>query len=81
MLLALFSKRTNAIGVIAGMIMGAITIFVWKFGVRPMGGAFNIYELLPAFLVNLVVAIIVSKITPEPSKDIQNTFDEVMTNI
>lgn len=81
MLLALFSKRTNAIGVIVGMIMGAITIFVWKFGVRPMGGAFNIYELLPAFLVNLVVAIIVSKITPEPSKDIQNTFDEVMTNI
>lgn len=81
MLLALFDKRMNKQGISAGMIAGAVMIFIWKFGVRPLGGAWNIYELLPAFLVNLIVAIIVSKVTPEPSSEIQNTFDEVMTNI
>ena len=63
------------------MIAGAVVIFVWKFMVRPLGGVWNIYELLPAFLVNLIVAIIVSKVTAPPEKEIQDTFDEVMTNI
>ncbi|MBQ7743912.1 MAG: sodium/proline symporter [Lachnospiraceae bacterium] len=81
MLLALFDKRMNKQGIGAGMVAGAIVIFVWKFMVRPLGGAWNIYELLPAFLVNLIVAIIVSKVTPEPEKEIQDTFDQVMTNI
>ena len=81
MLLALFDKKMNSQGIAAGMVVGAIMIFVWKFMVRPLGGAWNIYELLPAFLINLIVAIIVSKVTPEPSKEIQDTFDEVMTNI
>ena len=78
MLLALFSKRTNFSGAIAGMIAGAVMIFVWKFGVRPMGGSFIIYELLPAFLVNLIVTFVVSRVTPAPSEEIQKTFDEVM---
>ena len=81
MLLALFDKRMNKQGIGAGMVAGAIVIFVWKFMVRPMGGAWNIYELLPAFLVNLVIAIIVSKITAPPEKEIEDIFDEVMTNI
>ncbi len=80
-LLALFDKKMNKQGIGAGMIAGAIVIFVWKFAIRPLGDAFNIYELLPAFLVNLVIAVIVSKITPKPSTEIQSTFDEVMTNI
>ena len=81
MLLALFSKRTNSTGVLVGMICGALTIFVWKFGVRPLGGAWNIYELLPAFLVNFIVTTIVSSVTPAPSEEVQKTFDEVMHNI
>ena len=81
MLLALFDKNMNKQGIGAGMVVGAITIFIWKFMVRPLGGAWNIYELLPAFLVNLVIAIIVSKVTTPPEKEIQDTFDEVMTNI
>ena len=63
------------------MIAGAITIFVWKFMIRPLGGVWNIYELLPAFLVNFVIAIIISKITMPPDKEIQDIFDEVMTGI
>ena len=79
MLLALFDKKMNKQGISAGMIAGAIAIFVWKFTIRPLGGAWNIYELLPAFLINFIIAVIVSKITPEPDVEIQKTFDEVMS--
>ena len=81
MLLALFDKNMNKQGIGAGMVAGAIMIFVWKFMVRPLGGVWNIYELLPAFLINLIVSIIVSKVTPAPEKSVQDTYDEVMKNI
>ena len=51
MLFALFWKRSNLNGALAGMICGGVMVFVWKYGVRPLGGAWNIYELLPAFLI------------------------------
>ena len=63
MLLALFWKKSNKHGALAGMVTGGVMVFVWKYLVRPMGGAFDIYELLPAFLVALAVNIIVSIVT------------------
>ncbi len=76
-LLGLFWKRANKNGAIAGMIAGGVMIFVWKFLVRPMGGALNIYELLPAFLIAIVVNVIVSLATAAPSKEITDTFERV----
>ena len=59
------------------MISGGAMVFIWKYLVRPLGGAWNIYELLPAFLVALAVIIIVSLLTPAPSKEIQDEFEAV----
>ena len=42
----------------------AATIFIWKFLVKPMGGVFGIYELLPGFLVGLILTVVVSLATP-----------------
>ena len=81
MLLALFSKRTNSKGVIAGMIAGGLMIFIWKFGVRHMGGIYDIYELLPAFIINMLVTVIVSRLTTPPSMKIQKIFEEVTKDI
>ena len=77
MLFALFWKRSNKYGVMAGMIAGAIMIFVWKFVVRPFGGAWDIYELLPAFIVASIFIIVVSLITPAPDKGIVEEFESV----
>ena len=79
MLLALFWKRSNKYGAIAGMATGGIMVFVWKFLIAPLGGVFGIYELLPAFLVTLVVNVVVSLLTPAPSKEALAIFDEVHT--
>lgn len=74
-LCALFWKRSNKWGALAGMIGGGVTVFVWKYIVRPLGGAWNIYELLPAFIVSLVLIIVVSLITAAPDKSIQEEFE------
>ena len=76
-LLALFWKRSNLWGALAGMMSGGAMIFIWKFLVRPMGGALDIYELLPAFLIALIVNVIVSLLTPAPSKEIEQEFESV----
>lgn len=76
-LTALFWRRTNRQGAIAGMVCGGVMVFVWKFLVRPMGGAWNIYELLPAFIVALAAIIIVSLLTQAPAEEITEVFDDV----
>lgn len=76
-LMALFWKRSNMQGALAGMVSGGIMVFVWKFLVRPMGGVLGIYELLPAFLAGLAVNVAVSLLTAEPSGEIQEEFDRV----
>jgi sodium/proline symporter len=77
MLFALFWKRMNFSGALAGMVSGGIMVFVWKFLVRPMGGAWNIYELLPAFIVSCIAIVAVSLATAAPSKEMQDEFDSI----
>ena len=75
MLLSLFWRRSNKNGAIAGMAVGAVMIFVWKYAVRPMGGAWDIYELLPAFLVALAVNVIVS-LASKPDPAVEQEYDD-----
>ena len=76
-LFSLFWKRCNKYGAIAGMLSGAIMIFVWKFGVRPLGGAWDLYELLPAFIVGCIMIVVVSLLTKEPEAEIVKEFESV----
>ena len=77
MLMALFWKRSNKWGALAGMVTGGVMVFVWKFLVAPMGGAWAIYELLPAFLCALVAIVVVSLLTPAPERQVVEVFEEV----
>ena len=77
MLLALFWRRSNRYGAIAGMLSGGGMIFIWKFLLKPLGGIWGIYELLPAFIVALIVNIAVSVLTAPPEKEITSVFDEI----
>ncbi|NLN07533.1 MAG: sodium/proline symporter [Firmicutes bacterium] len=73
-LFSLFWKRVTRAAAIAGMIAGGGMVFVWKLLVRPLGGVFDIYELLPAFLLSCLVIVIVSYLSPEEAKEIQDEF-------
>ena len=76
-LCSLFWKRANLPGAIAGMASGGAMVFIWKYLLAPLGGAFAIYELLPAFVVGAVVLVVVSLLTKAPSKEIIDEFDKM----
>ena len=77
MLFSLFWKRINRAGAIAGMVVGGCMVFVWNLLVRPLGGIWDIYELLPAFILSSISIVIVSLVTAPPSKEMQKEFEDV----
>ncbi len=81
MLISLFWKRINRAGAIAGMLSGGVMVFVWKLAIRPLGGLWDIYELLPAFIISCVFIVIISLLTPPPSTEIQEEFERVVKKI
>lgn len=81
MLMSLFWKRINRWGAIAGMIGGGVMVFVWNLAIRPLGGIWDVYELLPAFIFSCICIVVVALFTPAPSKEIQQEFEEVKKGI
>ena len=76
MLFSLFWKRTTYQGAIAGMVSGAFMVFFWKLQLAPMGGAWAIYELLPAFIISSIMILVVSLCTKKPSAEIEEEFEK-----
>lgn len=74
-LCSLFWKRANKWGALTSMLSGATTVFVWKYLVRPLGGIWNLYELLPAFFVSLLFMIVVSLLTQAPDSEQLREFE------
>ena len=75
-LFSLFWKRTNLAGAVAGMVGGAAMVFIWKLLLKPMGGVWGLYELLPAFLFSCALIVAVSLATKKPSEEIEAEFEE-----
>ncbi len=71
-ILALYWKKTTAPGAVAGLLTGGATVVAWH---NLHGGIFDVYEILPAFIICLVVTIIVSLAT-KPDEEVLKTFDE-----
>lgn len=78
-LLALFWKRSNKYGAIAGMIAGGAMVFIWKYVIAGLAEVLSVYELLPAFITGLAVNVIVSLVTPKPEQEILDEFDAAKT--
>lgn len=74
-LFSLFWKRMTRNGALAGMISGGLTVIFWK---NLSGGIFELYEIVPGFLIASLLIIIVSLLGKEPSQEIQDEFDSVL---
>lgn len=77
-LLSLFWRRITRNGALAGIIIGAVTVIVW--GDFLSGGIFDLYEILPGFLLNLIVTVIVS-LFGEPHESVEAEFDETVARV
>lgn len=87
-LFSLFWKRMTASAAMAGMLTGAITVFAWKSVVANVllwAGAgetisqndwYNIYEMIPGFILAGLAILVVSLLSAAPSQAIQDTFEQ-----
>ncbi|BBG01336.1 MULTISPECIES: sodium/proline symporter PutP [Pseudonocardia] len=76
-LLCLFWRKLTNWGALAGMVGGAVTVFVWDTYGPPIAGV-ELYEIVPGFLVNLLLAVVVSTLTYTPNAEIEREFDEAV---
>ncbi|MGM0587582.1 MAG: sodium/proline symporter PutP [Bacteroidota bacterium] len=74
-ILSLFWRRMTKNGALAGIITGAATVIIWK---QLTGGMFDIYEILPGFILGMLAIIVVSLLEDEPSATIQEEFDAIV---
>lgn len=72
MILSLFWRNMNRAGAIAGILTGACTVVIWK---QLSGGVFDIYEMLPGFIISLVSIVLVSKFTRPPDAKVLEMYD------
>ncbi|WP_070120944.1 sodium/proline symporter PutP [Bacillus marinisedimentorum] len=72
-ILSLFWKGMTRNGALAGIIVGALTVVIWK----PLeGGIFDLYEIVPGFVLGWIAIMIFSKVGPQPSNEILEEFDK-----
>lgn len=81
-LISLYWKRMTKWGALAGMVGGTVTVILWeKISWFTQDEAvikwFNdVYEIIPGFIVGVIVIYVVSLLTAPPSKEIEQEFDE-----
>ncbi len=71
-ILSLFWRRFTYKGALAGVISGALVDVLWLIFLSSSTG---IYELIPGFIVSMVVAIVVTLLDKKPSEEITSIFD------
>ncbi|WP_158773602.1 sodium/proline symporter PutP [Cobetia sp. L2A1] len=75
-LLSLFWRGMTRNGAIAGLLVGALTVAIWK----PLSGGpleiFDMFEVVPGFLFALMAVIIVSRMSTQPTASA--CFDRLM---
>ncbi|MBQ0084417.1 MAG: sodium/proline symporter [Clostridiales bacterium] len=77
MLFSLFWKKTTHAGAVSGMVAGGAMVFIWKLLIKPLGGIFGVYELLPAFIISSIFIVAVSLLTKNKDEQIEADFDAV----
>tara|TARA_R110001606_G_scaffold160670_2_gene304633 strand:- start:3344 stop:4840 length:1497 start_codon:yes stop_codon:yes gene_type:complete len=72
-LLSLFWRNMNRNGALAGIVIGGVTVVVWK---QLTGGIFDLYEIVPGFLFSTIAIFAVSLATGAPEESVTESFDE-----
>ena len=72
-LLSLYWKRMTLKGAYAGVIVGGLTVLIWK-----QFAWFDLYELVPGFFFSMAAIILVSLMDKKPSETILETFEKAM---
>ncbi len=83
--LGIFDKRTNREGAISGMLAGTLFVAGYIVGARFYGMPLWFFNVSPegigavGMVMNMVVTLGVSRLTPPPPKDVQDLVDQLRT--
>ncbi|EQM75885.1 sodium/proline symporter PutP [Stutzerimonas stutzeri] len=69
-LISLVWKRMTRNGALAGMLVGAVTVVVWKEFI-----GLGLYEIIPGFILASLAIYVVSLMSKEPAASIQQRFE------
>lgn len=72
-LLSLYWSRMTLKGAYAGVIVGGLTVLIWK-----QFEWFGLYELVPGFFFSVIAIVVVSLLDKEPSETIKETFKKAL---
>ncbi|GAB3489371.1 sodium/proline symporter PutP [Marinomonas epiphytica] len=72
-ILSLFWRNMNRNGALAGIIVGGVTIVIWK---QLSGGWFDLYEIVPGFILSTIAIVVVSLVSGEPDEEVKQSFDD-----
>lgn len=76
-LMGLYSRRSSWIPILAGMAAGTATLLIWKyFGLNNF-----LYEIVPGFVVNLLVTSVLIYVFPQKDAKILAEFDDMVAKI
>jgi sodium/proline symporter len=71
-ILSLFWSRMTSSGALAGILVGSVTVIIWK-----QFAWFQLYEIVPGFIFALLAIIVVSQLSTIPSASVNNVFNSV----
>jgi len=71
-IMSLFWRRMTRNGALAGIIVGALTVIVWKNTMADWG----IYEILPGFVLSMISIVVVSLFGRQPDQETLDRFDQ-----
>ena len=74
LILSLYWRRMNRYGALAGIIVGGLTVVIWK---QLSGGLFDLYEIVPGFIFSLLSIVVISVLTRVPEEAVLQDFDQV----
>lgn len=77
-LLSLYWRKLTATGALAGMLTGAATVFIWG-NIDALSS--NMYEIVPGFVLNLLVTVVVSNMTYKRNETIEEEFSAMEKEI
>lgn len=75
---SLFWKRMTRQGALAGIVVGGLTVVLWK---QQSGGIFELYEIIPGILLASLSIILASLCSAHPGQAILKQFDLAVAGI
>ncbi|MDR9828239.1 sodium/proline symporter PutP [Vibrio sp. FNV 38] len=72
-ILSLYWGRMNRHGALAGIVIGGMTVVIWK---QLSGGWFDLYEIVPGIVLATIAVVFVSLVTSKPSSDVMSQHEK-----